>query len=306
MLEINTYFEPDNVEEVETGFNPVDTDVIVEDSKVEEKVEVEAVFEDIEDTPDTDLPLNNTIKFISYRLLKKFNKRYEWYKLNWLYETIKSKDSWALQYLANIVGRKFFKGSPLEITQKGLEIIELLPKSVGEIRIGDSPYSDVYTGAFIVKEPEYKKEEWTTIEPVDVTQNIIEYKDKRDWCHKEFWRGNEDELPTDAAWILNDVIFTLDERVNNVTDFSYDDIKDSSKKLDFNAINREKAASKILRDKWLGRSFSFKHFFDTRGRIYSEGYHINPQGTKYKKANLTMINNEFELDGLELIKDKLQ
>lgn len=38
--------------------------------------------------------------------------------------------------------------------------------------------------------------------------------------------------------------------------------------------------------------FYFNHKVDKRGRIYSSGYHINPQGTSYKKAMLEFAKEE--------------
>ena len=41
-----------------------------------------------------------------------------------------------------------------------------------------------------------------------------------------------------------------------------------------------------------GNRFHFNHKVDKRGRIYSSGYHINPQGTAFKKAMLEFANEE--------------
>lgn len=52
-----------------------------------------------------------------------------------------------------------------------------------------------------------------------------------------------------------------------------------------------------------GNQFWFTHKVDKRGRLYSQGYHVNPQGTPFKKAMLELkheeivkgVPNEYEL-----------
>lgn len=41
-----------------------------------------------------------------------------------------------------------------------------------------------------------------------------------------------------------------------------------------------------------GNKFYFNHKVDKRGRIYSQGYHLNPQGTAFKKAMLEFSKEE--------------
>ena len=41
-----------------------------------------------------------------------------------------------------------------------------------------------------------------------------------------------------------------------------------------------------------GNRFYFTHKVDKRGRIYSHGYHINPQGSAFKKAMLELSEPE--------------
>lgn len=42
----------------------------------------------------------------------------------------------------------------------------------------------------------------------------------------------------------------------------------------------------------LGNEFYLTHKVDKRGRIYAQGYHINTQGTSYKKAMIELANEE--------------
>lgn len=42
----------------------------------------------------------------------------------------------------------------------------------------------------------------------------------------------------------------------------------------------------------LGNEFHLTHKVDKRGRIYAQGYHINTQGTPYKKAMIELANEE--------------
>lgn len=46
-----------------------------------------------------------------------------------------------------------------------------------------------------------------------------------------------------------------------------------------------------------GNRFFLNHKVDKRGRIYSHGYHINPQGAAFKKAQLEFANEEY-VDGV--------
>ena len=41
-----------------------------------------------------------------------------------------------------------------------------------------------------------------------------------------------------------------------------------------------------------GNQFYLNHKVDKRGRIYSVGYHLNPQGAAFKKASLEFANAE--------------
>lgn len=41
-----------------------------------------------------------------------------------------------------------------------------------------------------------------------------------------------------------------------------------------------------------GNKFYLTHKVDKRGRIYSQGYHINPQGASFKKAQVELANKE--------------
>lgn len=41
-----------------------------------------------------------------------------------------------------------------------------------------------------------------------------------------------------------------------------------------------------------GNRFYFTNKVDKRGRMYSQGYHVNPQGSKYKKASLELADKE--------------
>lgn len=41
-----------------------------------------------------------------------------------------------------------------------------------------------------------------------------------------------------------------------------------------------------------GNRIYFTHKVDKRGRIYSQGYHLNPQGAPFKKASLELANEE--------------
>jgi len=196
-----------------------------------------------------------------------------------------TQESWALQYIAALIGKRLcrdFKvelSNDLEVAYQGIRFLEMLPKNLVDYRIGYTPEG---TASIVILPQHYFEEE---IEEKSIEPELdpeIEYS-KRDLIHKRFWKGSIFDLDMDSLDILNNVAFTIDKSISILEDPSYD--KSEHKHL-------EKSRSKELVNKYINiKEFYFRHFYDTRGRIYSRGYHINPQGTKYKKAMLTMINN---------------
>jgi len=199
-------------------------------------------------------------------------------------ELLFTQESWALQHVANLIGKKLVRDfdmelpNDLEVAYQGIRFLEILPKKLVGFRIGYTdegiPSVVVLPQVYIENELEEKK-----IEP-EVTTDL-EYT-RKDLIHKRFWNGKLLSLDLHSLDILNSVKFKLDDNILRYEDNSYD--KSEHKHL-------ELSRAKQMCQKWKNKKFNFRHFYDTRGRIYSRGYHINPQGTKYKKASLTMINN---------------
>lgn len=114
-------------------------------------------------------------------------------------------------------------------------------------------------------------------------------------CHKM-------PLALDAINIANSVKMSLDLRVLNT-------FKEEMPKLNKegkpwlpeqvgNFVRMRNASQKVY-DELLeeGNEFYFPYKFDKRGRMYSQGYHVNMQGGEFKKA-LINLNHEEIIDGV--------
>jgi DNA-directed RNA polymerase len=53
-----------------------------------------------------------------------------------------------------------------------------------------------------------------------------------------------------------------------------------------------KRQSNILYEIYQGKPFYFVWKYDKRGRMYSQGYHINLQGSEYKRASVDLYDKE--------------
>jgi len=245
----------------------------------------------------------STFKLLVYRLNKigyDFSDRRETLE-KYFTKLIFTQESWSLQYIAALVGKRLCRDfkvelpNDLEIAYQGIRFLEMLPKNLVDYRVGYTPEG---TPSIVIIPQYYFEEELEekAIEPE--LDPEIEYS-KKDLIHKRFWKGKIFDLDIDSLDILNNVAFTIDKNISILEDPSYD--KSEHKHL-------EKSRSKELVDKYTNiNKFYFRHFYDTRGRIYSRGYHINPQGTKYKKAMLTMINNtKWDQEDKDSLKDFLK
>jgi len=89
---------------------------------------------------------------------------------------------------------------------------------------------------------------------------------------------------------LNSIEFSLDEGVLAEMEVGKDlDTRD--KKQQFSQFLNE---SEIVYDYLLdeGNKFYFHWKVDFRGRLYSSGYHVNPQGSEYRKALINLTKKE--------------
>ena len=125
------------------------------------------------------------------------------------------------------------------------------------------------------------------------------------------WGNNHDGgyLSFDSSVILGkqnhhrqhqalDVVNTLQEIAFCIDEYIYAFLEESKKALDTHEkrvqFEKYRADSTDVCEHLLtnGNKFHFVWKFDKRGRMYSQGYHVNLQGTEYKKALLNFTNKE--------------
>jgi hypothetical protein len=101
--------------------------------------------------------------------------------------------------------------------------------------------------------------------------------------------GNHHDKPLalDAINIANSVELSLDEWVMTQEEVSKKPLDTTEKKDNFLRMkNSSQRVYKELVDQ--GNKFHLLWRFDKRGRMYSSGYHVNIQGTEYKKALINL------------------
>lgn len=124
-----------------------------------------------------------------------------------------------------------------------------------------------------------------------------------DWDSLVFKKTKYDapKQDTDTIHYLQSIEFKLDPDVvileDEVIKDSYRDLSTvknlTSKEIKKINLQREVDRNFIKETEeicfsYLKETFRFKWKYDSRGRIYSSGYHINPQGSSYKKACLNL------------------
>lgn len=99
-------------------------------------------------------------------------------------------------------------------------------------------------------------------------------------------------MALDALNIANSVPFQLDEFILNTYQETPTKELDTVEKVrNFQLLkNSSKQVYNMLEDQ--GNLFWFSWRFDKRGRMYSQGYHVNIQSTEYKKALVTLATME--------------
>jgi hypothetical protein len=102
---------------------------------------------------------------------------------------------------------------------------------------------------------------------------------------------HEKKISLDVINHMNSIELELDLRV-------LEGREESSKPLDTvdkrKGFKRLQLSSRAVYDEILelGNRFFFTNKYDKRGRLYSQGYHINIQSTEYKKALINFTNKE--------------
>ncbi len=92
------------------------------------------------------------------------------------------------------------------------------------------------------------------------------------------WEINEDILH-----LLDDVLKDPDEPLNAF------ELAEREKGFNLRLKETDTVIDYLLEN---GNEFYFGWKVDTRGRMYSQGYHINPQGNEYRKAMLQFVAKE--------------
>jgi hypothetical protein len=103
---------------------------------------------------------------------------------------------------------------------------------------------------------------------------------------------HDEPLALDAINIANSVAFELDEFILSTFEESPTKELDTIEKArNFQLLkNSSKKVYDMLQDQ--GNLFWFSWRFDKRGRMYSQGYHVNIQSTEYKKALVTLARKK--------------
>ena len=95
----------------------------------------------------------------------------------------------------------------------------------------------------------------------------------------------------DALNILNQIPLSIDERMYEFTELSKKPLDTPEKVTNFTKLVND---SNVVVDDLVnqGNKFWFTHKVDKRGRIYSQGYHANYQGSSYKKSLINFHKKE--------------
>lgn len=95
----------------------------------------------------------------------------------------------------------------------------------------------------------------------------------------------------DVINIQNGIPLSIDEEVLAEDEESTKPLDTVEKRTNFNTLVSE--SSEVYADLLSqGNKFYFTHKYDSRGRLYSQGYHVNYQGTPYKRALISLCNKE--------------
>lgn len=98
---------------------------------------------------------------------------------------------------------------------------------------------------------------------------------------------HSNKLSTDVINILNQQALSLDEEIAEMPEVPNKELDTVEKQHQFNEMCL--ASKEVYRELIEhGNEFYFTHKFDKRGRVYSQGYHVQIQGTEYKKALINL------------------
>ena len=130
-------------------------------------------------------------------------------------------------------------------------------------------------------------------EPLELTHNFSSgYLTHNDSLILGSGNHHDGDLCLDVLNTMNKVALQLDtEFLCKLEEEPTFDL-DTQDKLDqWNAFKQQSYMFYMLLQSQ-GNNFYFNHKVDKRGRIYSQGYHLNPQGTAFKKSSLEFYKEE--------------
>ena len=130
-------------------------------------------------------------------------------------------------------------------------------------------------------------------EPCELTSNY----DSGYLTHKDsliLGKGNhhDGDICLDVLNIMNRVCLKLDTEFLSSLEEEPTFELDTAEKRDMWMDFKRKSYEMYMLMVKLGNRFYFTHKVDKRGRIYAQGYHLNTQGTSFKKASLELANEE--------------
>lgn len=103
------------------------------------------------------------------------------------------------------------------------------------------------------------------------------------------WEINEDVL-----YYINDTLKPADEPETPIQE------RERVKAFKLRDLETDNVINYLLEN---GNKFYFGWKYDKRGRSYSQGYHVNPQGNSYRKAMLNYSNKEeLTTEGIQYLK----
>lgn len=250
---------------------------------------------------------DSTFKRLRYKLNKMFNisdedEMIQRVIVRGFVELIVSNPSWAIQHISYLTFKYFKeldKDSFISMNQRdeaqwGLDVLNSCEGIFYDIKIGYSQESNTATGSLIPR----------VVLDQDIEKNSIEQRIKttdklKVECSKRFWNVKYkavENIENTLTYLANQKYRLNNYILDNYTDDSY--IDSMYPELELNRANK-------MYQKFRNKDLYFDWFIDARGRVYSKGYHINVQGTKFKKAALDMVTNKVSDGFIKHLKDEL-
>lgn len=95
-------------------------------------------------------------------------------------------------------------------------------------------------------------------------------------------------LNSQALCLDLDICYKFEKEFTSDFDIDTDEYKNQKKTYD-----KAKEQFEFFRDKLADNTIFFTHKVDKRGRVYSQGYQMNTQGTSYEKACINLKTKEY-------------